>query len=151
MAHNVQKLGVVHVVDGVVGAEDPQLLLHAVVHERLAELHAEALHHKDDLVDVHARDDLDVVEDVLNAVPRDDGHRRERVRPGPDLDLVHGGDEGQHVVHPGLGDGLHEGAEPEVDADAALVHLVERAEEDGGEDGDEEDEERDGELEDGGW
>ena len=86
--HDVAELHIVDVVDGVVGAEVPEVLLDSVVHKCLFELRPICLHHCQQFVlpgiemviqlsvtsSPNCCDDCDLPERVLNPVPRYRNH-----------------------------------------------------------------------------
>lgn len=72
---------------------------------------------------------------VLNSVFCDGYDRLQSVRLGPDLNLSDVDDEGGHVVDPRVSECVQEGPVLEVDPDAALLDLMDRAEYHGGHEG----------------
>ena len=87
---------------------------------------------------------LNAVELRRDSVLGDGVHRPQRVRLRPDADLPDLRDEGGLDVHPRLRDVVHEGPVLEVNADPALVDLVEGAADAGDEHGQDEDDDGNG-------
>ena len=129
---NVEETVVVHVVYRVVGAEDAQLLLHAVADKGFTERDPELPHHRNELVDLHSTYDLDVVEGVLNPVLGDGDQGRQGVSLGSDLNLPHVCYKGSHVVHARVCNVLEQGSVLIVDANIPLLDPVQGAEDNRG-------------------
>ena len=136
---------VVHLVDGVIGTENPagkqslnwcelfgiqtppQVLFYSVVDENIFKINSELLGHGDDLVFLHGRDGLDLPEGVLYAVLSDglDGLHGECLWSHSDFSEAL--TEGHHEVYARLRHSGLESPVSEVDADMALLDLVVRA------------------------
>ena len=128
-------LDVVNFVYGVIGTEDPQLLLHPVEDQSLPELQSKGSYHLHQVLRVNLADHLHVVERVRDPVLRDRAHQVEGVRLWANLHFLDVGHKGCLPVDPRVGHLVLESSELIVNAHAALLNYMVTVDEDANDDG----------------